>query len=115
MISLNTFVWDDGVWNSLVKCVSLFIFFVSFVISFSSERHIVLRFILQDHNIRPGWVTIGSQLTSTNWNKESYLSYFEGEGGHLLGTLPGTIINHFVSRFKLLLIFSFQLIDDILF
>jgi N6-adenosine-specific RNA methylase IME4 len=42
----------------------------------------------EDHNIRPGWVTIGSQLTSTNWNKESYLSYFQGDSGHLLGTLP---------------------------
>lgn len=42
--------------------------------------------LLQDHNIRPGWITLGNKLSSSNWNKEAYQSYFIGQNGHLLGT-----------------------------
>lgn len=41
---------------------------------------------LQDHNIRPGWITIGNKISSSNWNREQYQSYFVGQNGHLLGT-----------------------------
>jgi len=40
----------------------------------------------EDHNIRPGWVTLGNKMSSSNWNTEIYLSYFEGPNGNLLGT-----------------------------
>lgn len=32
----------------------------------------------------PGWLTIGPELTSSNFQKELYLSFFEGVDGHLL-------------------------------
>jgi hypothetical protein len=41
---------------------------------------------VQDHNIRPGWLTLGKDLTSSNFDKETYTSYFAGANGHLLGT-----------------------------
>lgn len=51
-----------------------------------------------DRNMRDGWLTIGRGLTYTNWNKENYLSWFEGDkewpevkdfnGGRLLGSIP---------------------------
>lgn len=31
-------------------------------------------------------MTIGNKISSTNWNREQYLSYFAGPNGHLLGT-----------------------------
>ncbi|KAJ4457588.1 putative Methyltransferase MT-A70 family protein [Paratrimastix pyriformis] len=30
----------------------------------------------EDHNIRPGWVTVGNQITTTNFNREAYLATF---------------------------------------
>ncbi|KAJ3031018.1 N6-adenosine-methyltransferase subunit mettl14, partial [Rhizophlyctis rosea] len=39
----------------------------------------------EDHNIRPGWVTLGSQISTSNFNPQRYASYFEGPGGTLLG------------------------------
>lgn len=51
-----------------------------------------------DRNLRDGWLTLGQGLTSSNWNKEAYLSWFEGDGrwpevkeytgGKLLGSIP---------------------------
>ena len=32
-----------------------------------------------------GWLTIGPDLTSSNYSKEKYLSFFEGPDGYLLG------------------------------
>jgi len=42
----------------------------------------------EDHNIRPGWVTIGNKISSSKWSPEVYNSYFEplALNGHLLGT-----------------------------
>jgi len=52
----------------------------------------------RDRNLRDGWLTLGNGLTSHNWNKEAYLSWFEGDGhwpevqdykgGKLLGSIP---------------------------
>ena len=36
----------------------------------------------EDHNIRRGWLTLGKDLMSTNFDKKSYLQQFEH--GHLL-------------------------------
>ena len=33
----------------------------------------------------PGWLTIGPDLTSSNFSKELYLSFFDGPDGCLLG------------------------------
>lgn len=51
-----------------------------------------------DRNLRDGWLTLGRGLTSSNWNKAAYLSWFEGDGrwpevksyigGKLLGSVP---------------------------
>merc|ERR1712151_980675 len=51
-----------------------------------------------DRNMRDGWLTLGRGLTKSNWNKELYNSWFEGEdhwpkvknhkGGRLLGSIP---------------------------
>eukprot|EP01127_Copromyxa_protea_P021825 TRINITY_DN7610_c0_g1_i1.p1 TRINITY_DN7610_c0_g1~~TRINITY_DN7610_c0_g1_i1.p1 ORF type:complete len:530 (-),score=94.84 TRINITY_DN7610_c0_g1_i1:60-1649(-) len=42
----------------------------------------------EDHNIRPGWVTIGNKISSSNFDSALYNSYFEPseQNGHLLGT-----------------------------
>ncbi|CAG8469862.1 16094_t:CDS:2 [Acaulospora morrowiae] len=40
----------------------------------------------EDHNIRPGWFTIGNGLSSSNFDAETYASYFSEQNGHLLGT-----------------------------
>ena len=32
-----------------------------------------------------GWLTLGPSLTSSNFQKELYLSFFEGQDGNLLG------------------------------
>lgn len=51
-----------------------------------------------DRNMRDGWLTLGRGLTTTNWNKSLYLSWFEGDtmwpevqdhvGGRLVGSIP---------------------------
>jgi len=50
-----------------------------------------------DRNLRDGWLTLGRGLTTSNWNKAAYLSWFEGDGqwpevkdykgGRLLGSI----------------------------
>lgn len=49
---------------------------------------VLMTISIQDHNIRPGWITLGNKLSSSNWNAEAYSSYFKGTNGHLLGTTP---------------------------
>jgi len=50
-----------------------------------------------DRNMRDGWLTIGRGLTFSNWSKEQYLSWFEGDGqyphtqNHVGGRLLGSI------------------------
>lgn len=51
-----------------------------------------------DRNLRDGWLTLGRRLTKSNWDKATYLSWFEGDGtwpdvqnhvgGRLLGSIP---------------------------
>ncbi|CAJ1418382.1 unnamed protein product, partial [Effrenium voratum] len=51
----------------------------------------------RDRNLRDGWLTLGNGLTTDNWDKETYLKWFEGEvqwpeakdykGGRLLGSI----------------------------
>ncbi|CAG8440212.1 2437_t:CDS:2 [Dentiscutata heterogama] len=38
----------------------------------------------KDHNIRPGWLTIGTGLSSSNFDATTYASYFNEPSGHLL-------------------------------
>lgn len=55
----------------------------------------------EDHNLRPGWVTVGNSLSASNFNAETYASHFRNPDGsqfsgnfnrpapgapHLLGT-----------------------------
>eukprot|EP01126_Amoeba_proteus_P034198 TRINITY_DN3394_c0_g1_i3.p1 TRINITY_DN3394_c0_g1~~TRINITY_DN3394_c0_g1_i3.p1 ORF type:complete len:303 (-),score=60.18 TRINITY_DN3394_c0_g1_i3:79-987(-) len=42
----------------------------------------------EDHNIRPGWVTLGNKISRSNWDPMLYNSYFDpiDQNGHLLGT-----------------------------
>lgn len=40
----------------------------------------------EDHNIRPGWLTLGISLSSSNFDADSYKAYFRD--GHLLGSTP---------------------------
>jgi N6-adenosine-specific RNA methylase IME4 len=52
----------------------------------------------EDHNRRPGWLTLGKSLTSSNFDIEKYNSYFRGEfcypevqgyeGGRYVGCTP---------------------------
>lgn len=39
-----------------------------------------------DHNIRPGWVTLGNQLTTSNFDRDRYVSHFRES--HLLENSP---------------------------
>jgi len=51
----------------------------------------------RDRNLRDGWLTLGNGLTTDNWDKETYLKWFEGDkqwpevqdykGGRLLGSI----------------------------
>jgi len=51
----------------------------------------------RDRNLRDGWLTLGNGLTTDNWDKETYLKWFEGDiqwpeakdfkGGKLLGSV----------------------------
>lgn len=51
-----------------------------------------------DRNLRDGWLTLGRGLTTSNWSKSRYHSWFEGDGtwpevkdykgGRLLGSVP---------------------------
>ncbi|RIB28629.1 MT-A70-domain-containing protein [Gigaspora rosea] len=40
----------------------------------------------EDHNIRPGWLTIGTGLSSSNFDATTYASYFNEPSGYLLGS-----------------------------
>ncbi|CAB4400935.1 unnamed protein product [Rhizophagus irregularis] len=40
----------------------------------------------EDHNIRPGWLTVGLSLSSSNFNAATYASYFTEQNGYLLGS-----------------------------
>ncbi|CAN6318281.1 unnamed protein product [Urochloa humidicola] len=35
----------------------------------------------EDHNIRPGWLTLGKDLSTSNFNKEAYIKNFTDRGG----------------------------------
>lgn len=39
----------------------------------------------RDDIIRPGWLSVGSALTNSNFNAETYMSHFNGPNGHLTG------------------------------
>lgn len=39
----------------------------------------------RDTSIRPGWLTVGPELTNSNFNPDTYWKYFEGPNGHLTG------------------------------
>lgn len=39
----------------------------------------------RDDIIRPGWLSIGPALTNSNFNAETYHSYFDGSNGNLTG------------------------------
>ena len=39
----------------------------------------------RDSTIRPGWLTVGPELTNSNFNPETYWKFFEGVNGHLTG------------------------------
>ncbi|CAG8585971.1 2466_t:CDS:2 [Diversispora eburnea] len=71
--------------------------------SFGSTRkpeelyHIIEHFCLgrrrlelfgEDHNIRPGWLTIGNELSSSNFNANTYASNLSEPNGYLLGSTP---------------------------
>jgi hypothetical protein len=74
----------------LFGCAALFVF-----LTFALSRFSPFPFFLshdverEDHNIRPGWLTVGLSLSSSNFSAETYASWFKGENGHLLGTTPG--------------------------
>ncbi|CAG8523198.1 6587_t:CDS:2 [Ambispora gerdemannii] len=40
----------------------------------------------EDHNIRPGWLTIGMGLSSSNFDPVRYANYFTEPSGYLLGS-----------------------------
>ncbi|RHZ83661.1 hypothetical protein Glove_89g50 [Diversispora epigaea] len=42
----------------------------------------------EDHNIRPGWLTIGNELSSSNFDANTYTSKFSEPNGYLLGSTP---------------------------
>ncbi|KAJ3124056.1 N6-adenosine-methyltransferase subunit mettl14, partial [Nowakowskiella sp. JEL0407] len=42
----------------------------------------------EDHNVRPGWVTIGQSITSSNFNVEKYKSFFADGSGTLVPSTP---------------------------
>eukprot|EP00727_Mastigamoeba_balamuthi_P009347 m51a1_g5034 putative methyltransferase-like protein 14 homolog (431) ;mRNA; f:372070-373637 len=42
----------------------------------------------EDHNMRPGWVTLGASLAGSNYDPRLYRSWFAGDAGHLLGSTP---------------------------
>lgn len=39
----------------------------------------------RDDSIRPGWLTVGPELTNSNFNPDAYWKHFEGPDGHLTG------------------------------
>lgn len=39
----------------------------------------------RDSTIRPGWLTIGPELTNSNFNAAAYWKHFDGPTGHLTG------------------------------
>ncbi|CAJ0755473.1 1529_t:CDS:2 [Entrophospora sp. SA101] len=62
---------------------------------FGKLYHIIEHFCLgrrrlelfgEDHNIRPGWLTIGLGLSSSNFDPQTYASYFTEPDGYLLGS-----------------------------
>jgi N6-adenosine-specific RNA methylase IME4 len=50
-----------------------------------------------DHNIRPGWVTVGKQISKSNYDDKLYNSWFEGDleypevQNHVGGKFVGTV------------------------
>lgn len=43
-----------------------------------------------DNGIRPGWVTLGTEITSSNYSAEKYRAHFaDGPAAHLVGTIQG--------------------------
>jgi hypothetical protein len=42
-----------------------------------------------DKSMRPGWLTVGNELTTSNYDAKEYLSYFQD--GNLVGHHQGTL------------------------
>uniref|UniRef100_A0A8C4Q511 N(6)-adenosine-methyltransferase non-catalytic subunit METTL14 n=1 Tax=Eptatretus burgeri TaxID=7764 RepID=A0A8C4Q511_EPTBU len=38
----------------------------------------------RDSTVRPGWLTVGPSLTNSNFNADTFASFFTGEPGHLM-------------------------------
>lgn len=50
--------------------MSKFYYYNYFILTFEKKN------IIRDSTIRPGWVTVGPELTNSNFNSENYTSYF---------------------------------------
>lgn len=42
----------------------------------------------EDHNLRDGWLTLGRDLSTTNFDPEKFILPFEEKDGHLVGCTP---------------------------
>lgn len=85
-VDTDVIIWEEPPHGSTVKPEELYHIIEHF--SLGRRR---LELFGCDHNIRIGWVTVGTEISSTNYSAEKYKSYFEGANGHLLPSTPGNV------------------------
>lgn len=72
-IDIDLIISEEQEFGSLEKPEEIFHIIEHFCLG-KRRLHVFGR----DSTIRPGWVTIGSELTNSNFNSDVYASYFEG-------------------------------------
>lgn len=72
-IDIDLIISEEQEFGSLEKPIEIFHIIEHFCLG-RRRLHVFGR----DSTIRPGWVTIGSELTNSNFNSDVYSSYFEG-------------------------------------
>ena len=55
-------------------------------------------FSLRDTSIRPGWLTVGPQLTNSNFDRETYSNQFKSTDENPTGNLTGETICTYYER-----------------
>lgn len=72
-IDIDLIISEEQEFGSLEKPIEIFHIIEHFCLG-RRRLHVFGR----DSTIRPGWVTLGSELTNSNFNNDIYASYFEG-------------------------------------
>ena len=79
-VDIDLVIAEDEPWGSAEKPIEIFHIIEHFCLG---RRR--LHLFGKDTTVRPGWLTVGPHLTSSNFNPDTYSAFFAGPDGYLTG------------------------------